>query len=645
MPTLYTEDGLDYDIAIAGKPFLSGASAEAPIRRQTGQFRKEQTDQGSEVGEQSLTGWWFRSQASFHGGAGQVYLDGGEDSPSESRRTRFFGSRSMDVWTPGEMKPLPPAGLWNSGANIYDGLMMTAGPSHIMYVDSDETAHRQSTSTGTITAVNDTGGVSPAHSMTNDGTNYFIARDNGVWRGPLTSPTTASTQVYTTGALLLQYVKARLMGASGRNLYELDPAASGLALPAPFYTHPSTNFMWNNFTEAPQGIYASGYTENGDRSSVYYIGIDTSGATPKLAAPIQVVELPFGEQIYDLGLYSYLGTFLMLLTSAGLRVCTMNSDGTIQVGPVMLDGEMLRGENQGKLISGGFASKDGYVYLATVGSSTLWPDETCLVRIDLGNELSPGHYAWASDQVTDGWSSSPNAFCFDSAGRALIGTGSGIFKTFTGAYIDSWIITSGIRYGTSEDKVFQDITVTAYGHSSAPDNVVYVQVANNSRDLLTDGGTGQFKPHTQKSVTYTINHDWAHKVGEYVHIYMQFGLTVDTLYPRITSWQTRGLPSPKRLRVEQIPLLNFDFERDKSGQLHGYEGRAWARLTELEALEALGKPVYLQRLGPTFATGSADADIVVIDAIEFVQTDPPGDVGSGFGGIIMVTVRKIDDGV
>ncbi len=72
--TQYNSTNEAYDVAINGQPFFLMASDDSPYRRVTAQYRKQQYDQTREAGEQSLTGWWFRSQSSFHLGQGIKYL-------------------------------------------------------------------------------------------------------------------------------------------------------------------------------------------------------------------------------------------------------------------------------------------------------------------------------------------------------------------------------------------------------------------------------------------------------------------------------------------------------------------------------------------------------------------------------------------
>ena len=89
-----------YDVAVGGLPFFYAISDERPYIRQTAPFRKEQSDIGNEPGEQSLTGWWLRSQSSFHNGTGIKFYD---PSAGETVNYRFADSDNVDVWTKGQV--------------------------------------------------------------------------------------------------------------------------------------------------------------------------------------------------------------------------------------------------------------------------------------------------------------------------------------------------------------------------------------------------------------------------------------------------------------------------------------------------------------------------------------------------------------
>ena len=98
--TSYQPTGEAYDIAVAGLPFFLAASDETPYRRVTAQYRKQQIDQTREAGEQTLTGWWLRSQSSFHQGAGIKFFEPIQD---ESLRFQYTDSKGVDIWTRGQV--------------------------------------------------------------------------------------------------------------------------------------------------------------------------------------------------------------------------------------------------------------------------------------------------------------------------------------------------------------------------------------------------------------------------------------------------------------------------------------------------------------------------------------------------------------
>jgi len=143
---VYTPSDVAYDIAINGQPFFSATSDDSPYRRVTAQYRKQQYDQTREAGEQSLTGWWFRSQSSFHLGQGIKYFEPAQD---ESLRFQYTESKGVDVWTKGqatliydtdqghvttaaiEANGKPGQHLrsikWTKSGNTYDGCLLMDG--------------------------------------------------------------------------------------------------------------------------------------------------------------------------------------------------------------------------------------------------------------------------------------------------------------------------------------------------------------------------------------------------------------------------------------------------------------------------------------------------------------------------------------
>jgi hypothetical protein len=139
----YTPSGYAYDVAIAGLPFFISPLDDQPYRRVTAQYRKQQIDQSREPGEQTLTGWWLRSQSSFHYGQGIKFFEPIQD---ESLRFQYTESKGVDVWEKGQCTLLKgtytshiiTGGIrtdgrpwqyarsiqWTSNSNTYNGILL-----------------------------------------------------------------------------------------------------------------------------------------------------------------------------------------------------------------------------------------------------------------------------------------------------------------------------------------------------------------------------------------------------------------------------------------------------------------------------------------------------------------------------------------
>jgi hypothetical protein len=141
--TSYALTGVAYDMAIAGLPFFVNASDDTPYRRVTAQYRKQQIDQTREAGEQTLTGWWLRSQSSFHQGQGINFF---EPIQEESLRFQYSESKGCDIWTRGQVTLLNSVSAehlttgtltannrpqqiarsiqWEKNSNTYNGILL-----------------------------------------------------------------------------------------------------------------------------------------------------------------------------------------------------------------------------------------------------------------------------------------------------------------------------------------------------------------------------------------------------------------------------------------------------------------------------------------------------------------------------------------
>ena len=94
-------------MAVGGLPFIMAVTDNTPYRRQTAEFRSQRVDQMRDPGEHTLggSGYWTRSQSSWHYGEGVLFAEPLEGNDLEVR-FRYRDSYGVNVWTPGEISLL-----------------------------------------------------------------------------------------------------------------------------------------------------------------------------------------------------------------------------------------------------------------------------------------------------------------------------------------------------------------------------------------------------------------------------------------------------------------------------------------------------------------------------------------------------------
>jgi hypothetical protein len=613
--TTYALTGEAFDVAIAGNPFFLMTSDDAPYRRVTAQYRKQQIDQTREAGEQTLTGWWVRSQSSFHLGAGIKYF---EPQQEESLRFQFTESKGIDVWTRGQ------ATLLNDTASFYSG----AAPAQLIGVNdgtndcilvTDGTALKKITTGGTSSTYTQAGTASTIFSLTTNGKEYFFINGSHVHRGNI-SGTTSDTEIYaatSTARATIRYVKQRLIAAIGSSIYELNPNNASGALPTALFTHPNSSWVWSSISEGPTAIYISGYDPNGTSSSVFKIGLDTANANalgfPELLTPTVVIDMPQGERINDFDVY--LGAYAVLATSLGFRVGISDATGDIQYGPLLFKDAPCNA----------IAFKDNYAYIATLVDGAAG-----LVRVDLsttvlGNSL---FFPWAWDLIATGTTTTASQVAFfGNSDRAAFTNGNNVWAESTTLVASGYLRTGYIRYNTLEAKIFKLMQARV----DTTNGGILIQSVDSIDNFYTIGN------FSQESAVPEININYPQTAQEYLGF--QFTLsrsTTDTTKgPLFTGYQLKSLPAVPRQRLIQYPLSCFDHESDSLGVEIGYEGSAYARMAQLEAIESNGDSVQIQ----DFRTG--ESYIGLIEEMDFINRTPSDKRFTGYGGLLLVTIRSL----
>ena len=399
--SIWQNTDIAYDVAIGGQPFIYAISDSNPYIRQTAPFRKEQFDNQTEPGEQSLTGWWIRSQSSFHNGAGIDFFD--PALVANEGAYRFYDSRNVDVWTQGQVtllnattsghvtsQPIESNGRsfqqlrsiqWTTSGTKYNGVLLHDG------YDVDKID-----STGAETHFIDynAGADDKVYAVCDDGTTaYWVTNDTGptgkleVQKKSLNlSASTSGTVMFTAVGItvknaVMEYVKERIVMCVNNSIYEF--ASNATALPSAVYTHGDADHIFTSITASGPAIYVAGFS--GIQSNIYKFTLTSVGVMPTLTQAITAAEMPAGEIIHKI--YYYLG-YMMIGTSKGVRVATVNDqDGSVTYGPLIVETDQPCYD---------FAARDHFVWCATsVGG------EPGVIRIDLSTQLEPLVFAWAND--------------------------------------------------------------------------------------------------------------------------------------------------------------------------------------------------------------------------------------------------------
>ena len=615
--TTYTPTGPAYDVAFSALPFFLAASDEQPYRRVTAQYRKQQIDQTREPGEQTLTGWWVRSQSSFHFGAGIKYF---EPIQEESLRFQYTESKGIDVWTRGQ------ATLLNDTASFYTG----AAPAQLIGVNdgtndcilvTDGTALKKITSAGTATTYTQTGTASTIYSLTTNGTQYFFVNGSTVHRGNI-SGSTSDTEIYlaaSTTRATIRYVKQRLIVAIGPAIYELNPNASAsTALPTALYTHPNASWVWSSIAEGPQAIYISGYDPNGTSSSVFKIVLDpttpNSLGFPTLETPTVIIDMPNGERINDFDVY--LGTYAVLATSLGFRVGISDTTGNIQYGPLLFRDAACNS----------IAFRDSYAYLATRVDG-----EAGLVRADLSSTVISNalYFPFAWDLIAAGTSTTASQVAFfGNSDRAAFTNGNNVWAESTTSLVASGYLRTGyIRYNTLETKIYK-LLQARIDTTNGGINIDSIDSVD------TEYRIGTF---SQGESVPEINVNYPTTAQEYLGFRFTLSRSTSdvTKGPLFTGYQLKSLPAVPRQRLIQYPVFCYDHEADKFGNEIGYEGSAYERMSQLEAVENVGDTIRVQ----DFRTG--ESYLGIIEEMDFINKTPEDKRFSGFGGTLLITIRTV----
>ena len=634
--TTYTPTGYSYDIAIAGLPFFITPLDDSPYRRVTAQYRKNQFDTSREPGEQTLTGWWLRSQSSFHFGQGIKFFEPAQD---ESLRFQFTESKGLDVWTKGQATLLNACDTTHL---VTGGIQSNGRPwqiaRSIRYSDTDavlfwdEYDVDKIDADGTVTHFIDynSGTDYPVHAICDDGvyaywvTNVLNAGTPRlrVYKKLLTANSTVaptlmiSSNSITVSNAVMEYTKERIIMCVNDKVYEF--ASSATTLPTPVYSHNDPDHIFTSITSSGAAIYIAGFS--GIQSNIYKFTLETTGAMPTLTSAITAAEMPVGEKVFKISYY--LG-YMAIGTSIGMRVAQVSDqDGSIAYGPLLFESTQPVYD---------FAFRDKYIW-ATTGVD----GQAGVTRVNLGTEISTLVFAYVWDlydptdtilhhTTTCAFVGNTNRLCFASAGNGVDGV---IYiQSATELMETGYLRTGFIRYNTLENKIFKLVQPRIDTLNGA-----FNMYSISAEDIEYNIGT-----FAQGDAVPEVNVNYPIGANQYVAFKFEMFRDADdsTLGPLFTGYQVKALPAIPRQRLIQYPVMCYDHEMDKFNNEVGYEGSAYVRMSQLESIENAGDTIRVQ----DFRTG--ESYIGLIEELDFINKTPSDKRFSGYGGLLLVTIRSV----
>lgn len=619
-PPIYVNKKTIADIAINDLGFLLAIDDENTYQRQTADFQRQQIDTSKEPGEQTLSQWWTRGQNSWHRGSGVNFYEPTEDAGTEYRSANTMG---IDIWTQGQASLLHQTPLLVT-ATAGQGVYLTSGVLsgvNVFYANLGGQLLRHDGTTRT----NYTGTTSLSFEPTLTGQSIICGATNGIWAGAATGTTLTNLWTSTsTTPVRTWWVKSRIIAAQGPVLYELTLAGGALNTSTPLFTHPDPNWTWSGVTEAPAAIMAAGYS-NGIGLIYQFVLTDAgTNLTATLGSAIQIADFPPGEEVH--AIKSYLGQYIGIGTSKGLRIGVMTSNYTI-TGVNISYGPLVIPTTQPVQC---LSADDRFVYAGIAGDLD---GNSGLARCDLSQPIpeNDGRYAWAYDAQCHTSGTVQSVSFLGVSGRvAYTIQGKGVFLESATLYEGSGYIVSGkVRFGTSEPKTFNLLKIR--GSIPDGDGIAVDTVDEQSVDIFLSRLTSAWD--TSQDLSLRTISDTGQEFAS-VKLTLDSGSTNLTT-PVLRSTQLKGIPKPHIQRQIQYPLRLVDVEQDRNGIKSGKVGGAYARLAALEDLEQSRGTVLVR----DFTNGEAYTGEII--QVAFKRDTPPSRNRGNFGGMITLTVLKL----
>jgi hypothetical protein len=316
---------------------------------------------------------------------------------------------------------------------------------------------------------------------------------------------------------------------------------------------------------------------------------------PTLTSAVVAAELPAGEFVEKL--YYYLG-YMCIGTNKGIRIAAINDqDGSLNYGPLIVETSQPVYD---------FAGRDRFIW-AAAGVGALDATQTTV------------HYTTAVAFL-----GTTNRITFATAYNVTDGA---VYLESANLLSSGYLQTGYIRYNTLEPKNFKRLIARGdYTYGSI--TLETVDANGTEYDVIT------YDAMVPPVEVTTSTPQTAQEYLAYKFILTRDG-TNATKGPIMEGYQAKATIATPRQRVMRFPVYCYDVETDRYNVQVGYEGRAFDRINQLEAVEESGDVITWQDL----TTGESRQ--AVIEQISFTRLTPPDRGFTGYGGVIDITIRTV----
>lgn len=610
---VFNRQGREVDLAIGGIPFRLATTSDIPYSIETIPLRKDQVDSETDPGEQSLSGWWRRSQQSWHEGAGYLYQ---EDSTSPKPNSGFFDSQGVDVFTQGQACLLKRMNQNTNAVGTFSRIKPASGSVAFSVIKSGD-LYTLTTPSATPLVLHNPA-TTLVDGMVTGAFFYSVASDGTLYSGDVGAPGAATTWPCGVTPSRLRWGKHRLWMIGGRKIWQPDLALTGGTAQDPIFTHPNQGWTYTCMAEGLGAMYFGGH--DGNTSVIQAITLESDGGLPTLSGAAITAAFPEGELVQEIEVLA--GSIIGIGTNRGFRAGKLEADGSITYGPLLIEPAGVTGctalSTQGRFFVVGFTDS------LTMARA---------YRVDTGTVLDENIYPYAADIECAADSQVASIAVIDSKRLAVtLSDGTIWYQSDTEYVATGYLQTGRIRYRTTEPKMFRffqveiqpltgtlGVELVLEGGSTSP-----VATINDQGNVSLDKIALNLQPMRFASVKFTL---------------LPSGGNTGT--PILNSYQVDAYPAVAPQRLINVPLLCYDKEKARSGQWYGGDGFASDRLTALQVLEDLAQTVTFQ----DFTLGDF-GQIVTIERMRFIQSSPAPNrdaVSGGAGGILLVELRTAEE--